>query len=55
MVEKAAFLLRDVRASRESAVRALEQYFPRAPFEERLRCVYQARDLRCRRAPPTWR
>ncbi|KAB8168687.1 MULTISPECIES: hypothetical protein [Streptomyces] len=45
MIDKAVFLLREVRVSREEAVHALARYFHGAAFEDRLRCVHEAWDI----------
>ncbi|RKN06088.1 hypothetical protein D7319_23015 [Streptomyces radicis] len=45
MVNKAVFLLRRVRVSRQEAVHALVVYFPGTAFEDRLRCVHEAWDI----------
>jgi hypothetical protein len=48
MVEQAVFMVRDAHVSRQDAVHALEDYFPGAAFEDRVRCVYEAQDIvRC--------
>ncbi|WP_049578866.1 hypothetical protein [Streptomyces sp. SBT349] len=45
MIDKAVFLLRQVRVSRQEAVHALAVYFPGTAFEDRLRCVHEAWDI----------
>ncbi|WP_326599520.1 hypothetical protein [Streptomyces sp. NBC_01803] len=43
------FLIREVHASRQDAVHALQEYFPGSAFEDRLRCVHEAWDMLGRR------